>query len=209
MWSDVACPWCYIGKRRLENALNDFEEREGVTLVWRSFQLDPQAPKQAGIPVAEMLAEKYGVSLAEAQAMNERVAGLAAEVGLEFRLDEVRYGNTFDAHRLVHFAAARGAQARMKERLFAAYFTEGEDLGDDAVLARLAEEIGLDGEEARAALSGEAFADEVLADRARAGELGIRGVPFYLIDEKLAISGAQPLATFTRALEKAWADAKG
>jgi predicted DsbA family dithiol-disulfide isomerase len=209
IWSDVACPWCYIGKRRLENALNDFEQREDVTLAWRSFQLDPDAPREYGKPVAEMLTEKYGVSLSEAKAMNERVTRLAAEEGLEYRLENIRWGNTFDAHRLIHLAATHGAQSRMKERLLAAFFTEGLALTELETLVDLATEIGLEDDEARETLTGDAFAEAVRADIARARKLGIQGVPFYLFDGKLAVSGAQPTETFSKALEKAWADRKG
>ncbi len=204
IWSDVVCPWCYIGKRRFEKALAQFPHRDAVTIRWRSFELDPSAPQQYAGTLNEMLAEKYETTAQQAARMNERVSGLAADEGLEYHLDQARPGNTFNAHRLLHFAAAHGAQEATTERLMRAYFTEGEAIGDTETLARLAAAAGLDADEARATLASEAYADEVRADEERAAMLGIHGVPFVAIDARYGVSGAQPTEVFLRALQTAW-----
>lgn len=201
IWSDVVCPWCYIGKRRLERALE--EAGEDVTIVWRSFELDPSAPTEPVERLDEALAGKYGTTVEEARDMMDRTARTAANEGLDLRFDLARRGNTFDAHRLLHFAAAHGLQCPMKERLFQAYMTEGTAISDREELARLADEIGLDADEVRAMLAGDARGDEVRRDQARAREIGIRGVPFFVFDGRLAVSGAQPPEVFARALEQA------
>jgi predicted DsbA family dithiol-disulfide isomerase len=204
IWSDVVCPWCYIGKRRFETALSRFEHRDSVTVTWRSFELDPGSPRTATQTVREMLSQKYGVSLEQADAMQERVTRLAAEEGIAYRLDLTRRTNTFDAHRLIHFAKAQGRQDAMKERLMKAYFTEGAAPGDVGSLVALAAEAGLDPAAARAALEAGAHADDVRADEKRAVDLGIRGVPFFLAGGKLGASGAQAPETLLGLLQKAW-----
>jgi predicted DsbA family dithiol-disulfide isomerase len=204
IWSDVVCPWCYIGKRRFESALGRFENREAVEVIWRSFQLDPSAPATGGEPVAAMLARKYGVSLDRAIAMNDHVTRTAAGDGLEYHLKSARVANTFDAHRLIHLAAHYGMQGVMKERLLRAYFTEGLAIGEHATLQRLAEEVGLPREEVRAMLASDLLADSVRADFARGEGFGIRGVPFFVIDERYGVSGAQPAGVLLEALEEAW-----
>lgn len=206
IWSDVACPWCYIGKRRFESAFAQFAHRDEVEVVWRSFQLDPHAPRHAEQSVTDVLAAKYGVGRAQAEAMNERVSGIAAQEGLEYHLDATHYANTFDAHRLIHLAAAHGKQQEAEERFFKAYFTEGKDLGDAETLVQLTHEIGIDVDEARAVLAGDTYADAVEADVERAAEFGIRGVPFFAIDETYGISGAQPADVFGEVFERAWSD---
>ena len=208
IWSDVVCPWCYIGKRRFEAALAAFEHRDEVEVVWRSYQLSPDAPPYASRPVREHLAEKYGVSLAQADAMSARVTGIAAEEGLEYHLDKAQHSNTFDAHRLIHLAAKHGLQGAAGERLMHAYFTEGEPIGDADTLVRLISEIGIDPEEARAVLAGDAYASEVRSDIRRAMMLGVQGVPFFVLDEKYAVSGAQPTEILSEALEQAWAESQ-
>jgi predicted DsbA family dithiol-disulfide isomerase len=207
IWSDVVCPWCYIGKRRFESALAQFAHRDQVEVIWRSYRLDPHAPRVSEQTVHEMLAEKYGVSLTQAAAMNDRVSRIAAQEGLEYHLERARHANTFDAHRLIHLAAAHGQQHTAEEAFFNAYFTEGEDLGDAEALVRIVADAGIDAEEARAVLVGQEYAAEVEADVARAGEFGIQGVPFYVIDETYGISGAQPGEVFAEVLEQAWEDA--
>jgi len=204
IWSDVVCPWCYIGKRRFEAALAGFAHRAAVGVVWRSFQLDPHAPLESTEPVNAVLAQKYGVSLQQAAAMSAQVSALAAEDGLEYHLDQAQRSNTFTAHRLIHFAATQGCQDALKERLLRAYFTEGAAVGDPATLVRLAAEVGLPTAEARAVVAGTAYAAEVRADEQRAQALGIRGVPFFVLDDTYAVSGAQPAAVFRQALEQAW-----
>ncbi len=206
IWSDVACPWCYIGKRRFESALAHFAHREQVEVTWRSYQLDPGAPRDPGKTVNEILAQKYGASLSQAAAMNERVSAIAAQEGLEYHLEHAKYGNTFDAHRLIHLAATHGLQHEAEERLFKAYFTEGRALGDAETLVQLASDIGIDADEARAVLRSDAYADEVQADKQRARAFGVSGVPFFAVDEKYGVSGAQSAELFGEVLERAWAE---
>ncbi|MDB5059427.1 MAG: oxidoreductase [Chloroflexi bacterium] len=205
IWSDVVCPWCYIGKRRFETALAKFAHREDVSVVWRSFELDPQAPRQFDGTLDDLLARKYRLPRAEAAAMNANVTSLAAAEGLTYHLEQARPSNTFDAHRLIHLAAHHGLQGEAKERLLRAYFTDGLAIGDADVLAELAAEIGLDKGEARDVLAGNAYADEVRADEGRAAAFGVRGVPFVVIDERVGVSGAQSSEVFLQALEQAWA----
>ena len=206
IWSDVACPWCYVGKRNFEAALAGFAHRDEVEVVWRSFELDPKAPATRSGDYAGRLARKYGVPVPEAQAMIDRMTAVAAGVGLTFRFDVARPGNTFDAHRLIHLAAARGIQDAVKERLLRAAFTEGEPVGEREALVRLAAEAGLDADEARSVLESEAYADEVRADERQAAAYGISGVPFFVVDETYGISGAQPPDVLRNLLERAWAD---
>ncbi len=207
IWSDVACPWCYIGKRRIEGALAQFEHQDQVEILWRSYQLDPQAPRTSEKTMNEILANKYGMSPKQAAAANDRVSAIAAQDGLDYHMDQVQYGNTFDAHRLIHLAAAHGLQQEMEERFFKAYFTEGARLGDTETLVKLASEVGIDAEEARAVLASDRYADEVRADIQRARRLGVQGVPFFAIDEKYGVSGAQPAEVLKEVLEQAWSEA--
>ena len=164
IWSDVVCPWCYIGKRRFEAALADFPHRDEVEVVWRSFELDPSAPAEREGDYAARLSRKYGVSVPQAQAMIDRMVETGAGDGLELRFDRSRAGNTFDAHRVLHLAAERGVQGAVKERLFRATFTEGEPIGDRATLVRLAAEAGLDPDETAEALASGAHAEAVRDD---------------------------------------------
>jgi predicted DsbA family dithiol-disulfide isomerase len=175
VWSDIACPWCHVGKRRLEAALEQFPQRDAVELVWRSFELDPSAPRTSeAAPYAARLARKYGSSVADAQSMIDRMTETAARDGLDFHFEKIRPGNTFDAHRLLHLAHTRGLQDTLKERLFLAYLGEGEAIGDPEVLARLAVEAGLEHDEVRRVLASDAFAAAVRADEEQARSLGIR-----------------------------------
>jgi len=206
IWSDVVCPWCYIGRRRFEQALARFQHRDDVSVVWRSFQLDPNAPAQTDIPNVARLAAKYGMSLQEAQQVNDRVTDVAAGEGLEFHLDSARPGNTFDAHRLIHLGAAHGIQGAVKERLLRAYFTESRPIGERQTLVELAVDAGLDEAEALVVLDTERYADAVRADVALAGSLGITAVPFFVVDGRYAVRGAQPTAVFAQALNQAWTD---
>ncbi len=206
IWSDVVCPWCYIGKRHMEAALAYFEHADQVEIIWRSYQLDPRAPRHGEEKTLDMLAQKYGVSAAQAMKMQERVSAVAAQAGLEYHLDLTRHENTFDAHRLIHLAAKHGLQAEAEERFFHAHFTEGKPLGDNETLVQLAAEVGVPEDEARAVLDSDAYADAVRADIRRARLLGIQGVPFFAIDEKYGVSGAQPAELLKEALEQAWGD---
>jgi predicted DsbA family dithiol-disulfide isomerase len=204
IWSDIACPWCYVGKRRFETALGAFEHRDDVTVTWRSFELDPVAPRERAVDGATHLAEKYGTSREQAVAMQQRMTEVAAEDGLEFRFDRARAGNTFDAHRLLHLAAAHDAQDAMKERLMRAYLTEGEAIGDPETLERLAIDAGLPADEVRELLAGDRFADEVRDDERTAAQLGIHAVPFFVVDRAMGASGAQPAEVFTELLRRGW-----
>ena len=206
IWSDVVCPWCYIGKRRFEEALSKFEHKGDVEVVWRSYQLDPSTPTKSRQSVTDRLAAKYGVSRQQAVGMNDRVTTIAKEVGLDYHLENAKHSNTFDAHRLIHLGKRHGIQDAVKERLMKAYFVEGEAVGDVDTLVKLASEVGIDPDEAREVLEADEFADEVRADENRARMFGITGVPFFAIDEKFGISGAQPSEVFTEALNAAWAD---
>ena len=205
VWSDIACPWCYVGKRRLEAAIARMPEPDRVRVVWRAFELDPSAPpvQPAGTSYAERLARKYGQAVAEAQAMVDRMTSIAAADGLTLRFDRIRPGNTFDAHRLLHLARERGVQGAVKERFLRAYLTEGEPIGEPEVLARLSAEAGLDAAEVRAVLGSDAHAEAVRADEDEAHALGIRGVPFFVVGGALRVSGAQPAEVLHEALVRA------
>ncbi|HUS61353.1 MAG TPA: DsbA family oxidoreductase [Acidimicrobiales bacterium] len=204
VWSDVVCPWCYVGKRNLEAALAVFEHSAEVDVVWRSFELDPNAPTEREGGYADRLARKYGVSPEEAQAMIDRMTASAAAVGLTFRFDIARPGNSLDAHRLLHLGAARGLQGELKEHLLRATFTEGEAIGDRETLARLARDVGLVGEEVDEVLRSDRYASDVHDDEARAASLDIHAVPFFLVDGYFALGGAQPPRVLLRVLERAW-----
>ncbi len=206
IWSDVVCPWCYVGKRQFETALDRFAHADQVTVSWRSFELDPTSPREVGMSMERILERKYGLSAEQARAANQQMSTLAAGLGLEYHLDRVRAGNTFDAHRLLHLAAAHGLGDALKERLLAAYFTEGRSVGDRATLASLATEVGLDCNEVDETLAGEAFAAAVRADEAQAVALGATGVPFFVIDRAYGVAGAQGADVLLGALERAWSE---
>ena len=203
IWSDIACPWCFVGKRRFEKALAAFPERDALDIVWRSFELDPQAPTRQDRPSVELLASKYRMAPSQAQGMLDNMTATGAGEGIEFRFDRSISGNTFDAHRLIHFAATHDKRAEMVECLFRAYFTEGEAMGDRPTLARLAADIGLDATAVTAMLDSDAYAADVRADEARAQQFGITGVPFFAIDEKYGVSGAQTAEIIVQALQQA------
>ena len=208
IWSDVVCPWCYIGKRRFEAALARFAHREEVELVWRSFELDPSAPPSTPEqgPYAERLATKYGSSVAEAQGMIDNMTATAAKEGLDFRFDVAKPGNTFDAHRLLHLALEHGKQDALKERLDRATFTDGSPVSDHAALRGLALEVGLPGTEVDDVLGSARYSEAVRADEAQARTYGINGVPFFVVDQRYGISGAQPPDVVLQALEQAWSE---
>jgi predicted DsbA family dithiol-disulfide isomerase len=209
IWSDVVCPWCYLGKRRFERALESFGQRDQVEVVYRSFELDPSADPGVSTPTIDLLASKYGMSVAQATAAQRQMEERAAQDGLEFRMEGLRSGNTRDAHRLLHLAKARDRQAELAERLHRAYFTEQASVFDHASLAQLAVDAGLDHDEVEKVLAGEDYGDAVDADEAMARSLGANGVPFFVIDRRYGISGAQPADVFARALDRAWADTAG
>ena len=202
IWSDVICPWCYIGKRRFEEALARSGKRENINVIWRSFELDPNAPRQQPGNVKELIAHKYNISLREADEMIARVTAHASAAGLEYHLDKARRGNTFDAHRLLHFAADRQVGEPAVETIMHAYFSESLAVGDRAELAKLAPGFGIPESEALAMLESDKYADAVRADESRAAGFGISGVPFFVFDEKSGISGAQPVEVFVEALQQ-------
>ncbi len=209
IWSDIACPWCYVGKRRFEAALERFEHKEQVTVTWRSFELDPGAPAERGGPGegAVHLAQKYGSSVEQARGMEQRMTETAAEDGLDFHFEQLRMGSTFDAHRIVHLAAEHGLQDAMKERLMRAYLSEGELMSDHATLRRLAAEVGLPADDVVEVLATERFAEEVRDDERTATGFGASAVPFFVADRAVGATGALPADDLLRLLQQAW-DAK-
>lgn len=204
IWSDIACPWCYVGKRRFEAALASFEGRDEVRVTWRSFELDPQAPAERGGARGEHLAAKYGMSVEQAIEKEDQMAAAGAGDGLDMRFDLLRGGNTFDAHRLVHLAATHDRQDAMKERCLRAYFTEGRLMSDPAVLTELAADVGLPQDEVRELLATERYAEEVREDEATAAALGITAVPCFVVDRRTAASGAQPPAALLDLLRSSY-----
>ena len=207
IWSDVVCPWCAIGKRRFEKALAQFAHRDDVEVRYRSFELDPDAPQERQEALHEHLASKYGITAERAEQMHAQLTETAAADGWDFHFEHAKAGNTFDAHRLLHLAAERGVQDAVKERFFRAYFVEGERIGDPETLVRLGAEAGLDADEARAVLAGPRYGDAVRADEHQARRYGISGVPFYVVDQKYGVSGAQPADALLEVLDTAWAQA--
>lgn len=206
IWSDIACPWCYIGKRRFESALAEFEHADEVRIRWRSFELDPSAPQEREGDRTEGLASKYGIPVERAREMEQNVIDLAAGEGLAYRLDIARSGRTFDAHRLVHLAQRHDLGDAMKERLLRAYFTEGRLMSDEDTLVELAVEVGLSAEEARDALASGLFAEEVREDEQLASQIGISGVPTFVVNRRLGVSGAQPPDALLELLRRGWAE---
>ena len=204
IWSDVVCPWCYIGKRRFEEAVSRFEHADELEIVWRSFELDPGAPVEREGDAVAHLARKYGVTREKAQAMEDALTRTAAKLGLEYHLDRARRGNTFDAHRLLHLAAEHARQGELKERLLAAFFTDGEPIGDPATLARLATEVGLDPAEVQSVLESDAYAEAVRRDERLATGLGVTGVPFFVFGRASAVGGAQSPEILGEAMQHAW-----
>ncbi|RCV52752.1 disulfide bond formation protein DsbA [Marinitenerispora sediminis] len=206
IWSDVVCAWCYIGKRRLEAALDQFEHADAVELHWHSFQLDPALPPGRRELVSEVTAKKTGAGPEQVRAMLRQISELAEAEGLEYDLDRAMSVNTLDAHRVNHLAAEHGLGGRMHERLLAAQLAEGEAVDDADTLVRLGGEVGLPEAEVRRVLLGDAYAAEVAADIREARRLGVSGVPFYVFDRTYGVSGAQPVGVFLEALRTAYAD---
>ncbi|GAA2993981.1 protein disulfide isomerase FrnE [Microbacterium terrae] len=209
VWSDIACPWCYIGKRNLENGLAAAaadEDAPEVEVVFHSFELSPDTPVDFDGGEAEYLATHKGVSTEQAQQMLERVTGVAADAGLAYRFDLLKHTNTVKAHELLHYAKEQGRQAVLAERLMSAYFTEGRHLGEEDELVSLAADAGLDADGAREALRSGRFLAAVRADQAQASAYGINGVPFFVIDGKYGVSGAQPADAFAQIVRQVWAE---
>jgi predicted DsbA family dithiol-disulfide isomerase len=204
IWSDVVCPWCYVGKRNFEAALSRFEHRDDVEVIWRAFELDPSAPAEREGDYVAHLARKYGMSVEQARKMIETMTATGAKAGVALDFDRARPGNSFDAHRLIHLAGQQGVQDAVKERFLRATFTDGEPIGDRDALLRLAVEAGLLQADAASVLENDVFAAEVRAEESLALELGISAVPFFVIDRTFGIPGAQPPDVILGALERAW-----
>ncbi|MVT08960.1 DsbA family oxidoreductase [Chitinophaga sp. ysch24] len=202
IWSDIMCPFCYIGKRRFEAAIEQFPGAENVEVEWHSFQLDPTIQSGHGDNLYSYLSKRKGIPYQQAEEMNRQVSASAAQLGLTYNLDKAVVANSFDAHRLIQYAKQHQLGDEAEERLFRAYFTEGKDMSDHATLAELAKEIGLEEEPVRQMLAGNQFATEVRKDINEAEALGIRGVPFFVFDRKYGVSGAQPSEAFLQALTK-------
>ena len=204
IWSDVMCPFCYIGKRRFEHALEQFEHQENIDITWKSFQLDPAMKSEPGKTLHEYLAERKGFSLERSIQLHDQMTAQAAELGLEYNFDKAKIANSFDAHRFSHLAKAEGLQDAAEEALFKAYFTEGKDISDHATLIALGTQIGLDAALVKQVLDSDQYAEEVNRDIYEAQQIGARGVPFFVLGDKYAVSGAQPSETFLGALEQTW-----
>lgn len=206
IWSDVMCPFCYIGKRKFEEALSQFPHNDQINVVWKSFQLNPAMKTDPGKNINEYLAEAKGWSIDQARQMNDRVTAMAQEVGLSYDFDRAIVANSFDAHRLIQLAKTKGLGDAAEERLFRAYFTEGQNTADHATLLALGTDIGLDPTDVQAVLASNAFADDVNRDIYEAQQVGARGVPFFVLNRRYAVSGAQAPETFLGALNTAWAE---
>jgi predicted DsbA family dithiol-disulfide isomerase len=205
VWSDVVCPWCFVGSRHLDQALARFEHADEVEVEWRSYELDPNGPPERSGTYLERIARKYRVPVEEAGARVGRIVQIGAEAGIDFRFDIARLGNTFNAHRLLHLARTVGRQAELENRLFTAAFSEGRRIGDPETLVELAVEAGIAEADARRVLEGGEHAEDVRADEAAAMEIGVDGVPFFRIDERFIIPGAQAPETIVAILDRAWA----
>lgn len=204
VWSDVVCPWCFIGKRRLEKALSTFAHKDEITIRHRAFQLDPNALET--LPTSQVLSEKYGVDEAGVKSMQANVCAIADGEGLCYDLDSTLSGNTFDAHRLLLWAATINKQDQLLEAMYSSYFEKSKPIFSHADLVAIAIGIGIDADKVEDILNSGAFSEEVIADRKVASDLGANGVPFFVIDMKYGISGAQSVETFTQTLETAWAE---
>jgi len=202
IWSDFVCPFCYIGKRRLEIALNKFEHKDKVELVFRSFELDPSSKKKFDENIHEIIAKKYGISVEQAKASNNQIVEQAKAVGLNYNFDNLIPTNTFEAHRLSHYAKTEGKMNELSERLLKAYFVDSLNLSDYKVLANLAGEVGLDSEQALKILESDKYGDEVRKDEESASKLRISGVPYFVFNNKYSVSGAQTAELFLEVLEK-------
>lgn len=206
IWSDIACPWCFIGKRRFEAALAEFPHRDSVDVKWRSYQLDPSLPEHYDGTVLEYLSIRKGLAPQQVSQMFDHVAEQAKGEGLNYRFDNVVVANSFTAHRLIHLAAAHGKQDAAKERLLSDHFEHGKDIGNSEYLTGLGLSLGINADEMAELFTTDKYTDDVRFDFDEARALGISGVPFFVIDRKFGLSGAQPAETFTAALNQAWED---
>jgi len=208
IWSDIMCPFCYIGKRRFETALQQFPGKEDIEIVWKSFQLNPSIKTEAGKNINEYLADTKGWTIEYAKQMNAHVTNMAKEMGLHYDFDKAIVANSFDAHRLIQLAKANRKGDEMEERLFKAYFTEGKNTADHTTLIQLGTEIGLDPATIKKVLASNEYADKVEQDIYEAQQIGVRGVPYFVLNDRYAVSGAQASETFLGALNKAWGEWK-
>ncbi|MCP3031496.1 DsbA family oxidoreductase [Halobacillus sp. A1] len=208
VWSDYVCPFCYIGKRKLEQALEQLSLKEKAEITYKSFELDPEAKKNTGMSINEKLASKYGRSLQEAEEMTKNMTQQAAEVGLNFQFDKMIPTNTFDAHRIAKLAEQNGVEKELTEQLFQAVFTYGIDIGDREELVKVASQSGLSEENVLEVLESGDFSQEVRSEESEAYEIGVQGVPFFVINRKYAISGAQPTEVFVQSLQKVMEEEK-
>lgn len=204
IWSDVMCPFCYIGKKRFDTALEKFPHKDEVEVEWKSYQLNPHLTTQADKNINEYLAEHKGISIEEARSLNEHVTAMAAEVGLTYKMDQAVVANSFMAHRMTHFAKTKGKQSELEELLFKSYFTEGKNIDDIDTLLQLGEEIGLDKNELKSILESNQFAEDVQKDIYEAHQVGLKGVPFFVYNNQYGISGAQPKELFEQTLQQAY-----
>lgn len=208
IWSDVMCPFCYIGKRRFEKALNQFPDKDKVEVEWKSYQLNPGLQTEPGKSATEYLMEVKGWTREQAVGANRHVTEMAAEEGLQYEMGKTVMANSFDAHRIIQFAKEKGLGDQMEERLFSAYFTEGANIADHDTLATLAAEVGLEKQRVSEILAGEEYADHVENDIYESQQIGVRGVPFFVLNDRYAVTGAQAAETFVGALEKAMSEWK-
>ena len=210
IWSDIMCPFCYIGKRNFEAALNEFDAKNEIEIEWKSFQLDPTIPKmfEKKVSTYEYLAERKGMPVERSKEMHDNIVETARKVGLTYNFEKAVVANSFDAHKLIQLAKTRGLGDAAEESLFKAYFTDGKDMSDHSTLIQLGKEIGLNEEESTAALVSEEFEAKVNFDVSEGSQLGVTGVPFFVFDRKYAVSGAQPIETFLNALKQSHAESK-
>ena len=204
IWSDVRCPFCYIGKRKFEKALEQFADKDKVEVIWRSFQLDPNLETQPGVNVVDHIAEIKGISKKQAEEMHSHVTTVAQEVGLQFNFDKAVLANSYHAHRVIQLAKTHGLGNEAEEELFKAHFTDGKNIDDKEALVQIAIAIGLDPNEVRNMLASDAFANEVMEDERQAHAIGVRGVPFFVFNDEYAVSGAQSPDAFLQALQQSW-----
>lgn len=206
IWSDIVCPFCYIGKRRLENALEQFSNQDRIEIIWKSYQLSPGLKTNPEQSINQFLAEHKQIPVEEAEKMNDYVTEMAAEVGLTYHFEKAVVANSFNAHRLIHLAKTSGKQHEAEELLFRSYFTDGKNIDDTKTLVQLGTELGLNKDVVRSVLNGTEFAEEVRKDVYDAFQVGVKGVPFFVFDRKYGISGAQPASLFTQVLEKSFSE---
>lgn len=209
IWSDIVCPFCYIGKRRFEKTLADFPHREQIEVEWKSYLLNPNLVTQLNKSLSHYLAESKGISIQEARSLNDHLTKMAADEGLVYKLEQAVVANSKRAHRMIHYAKSKGKQSEMKERLFAAYFTESKNIDDRTTLIELGEDIGLNRKELEEVLSTEKFEDAIMQDIYEAHQVGVKGVPFFVYNNQYGISGAQPIELFEQTLNQSYQEWKG